>query len=643
MIKASKRILLIAPRYFNYDVAIKEYLEEKGYEVDLMNDRPYNSNILKAIIRINRSIIDTYLYFFYKFRFLDIAKQNSYEVIFVIQGEGLTPRFLKWLRAKLPFTPMVYYLWDSIKNKPQLAKNIPYFDQTITFDYQDAKKIGLDFVPLFFLQKNENKKNTKILYDISFIGSVHDDRSLLLRRLKKNSHHLKLFVFLYAPSRWIFYLRSLVNKDFFNLDMNDLNFEQLAYDEVQKICQQSKVILDIHHRNQTGLTIRTIETIALQKKIATTNSEIKHYDFYNPHNIFILDRKNFKIPTSFFKQPFKPLPQNIISRYSIQGFFDSTLGPYLDKKNHKSKSEPSIAILMTTFNGQKFLEEQLNSIKTQLHRNWRLYVSDDGSTDKTLSILKSYQKLWGKHKLIIRYGPQKTFSQNFLSLVTDKRIKADFYAYCDQDDVWLPSKLSVAIKALQKESPKIPLLYCGRTTYVDERLQIKGLSPLYNKPANFKNALVQSIAGGNTMVFNANTKKLLEGAGKKEIISHDWWTYLLVTCIGGRVIYDEFPQILYRQHEGGLIGANTSIKDNMKRFKGLIEGQFRAWISLHIAALTSSNLKITQSNQVILASFLFYRLGNVFERMKMVKMNSLYRQSWQGNISLYLAALLNRL
>jgi len=347
-----------------------------------------------------------------------------------------------------------------------------------------------------------------------------------------------------------------------------------------------------------------------------------------------------KLAITAKERAIKDFNNNYISQHWSNFYADNIGFSHISFKLHPKNN---VAILMATFNGENFIKEQLDSIAAQTYTHWKLFVSDDGSSDQTLSILKSYQKRWGKQKLIIRHGPQKTFSQNFLSLVTDKRIKADFYTYCDQDDVWLPSKLSVAIKALQKESTKIPLLYCGRTLYVDEHLQIIGLSPLYNKPPIFQNAIVQSIAGGNTMVFNTRTKKLLEDLGKKEIISHDWWTYLLVTSVGGRVIYDKFPQTLYRQHEGGLIGANTSIQGNIKRFKGLIDGRFRSWNTLHVDALTSSNLKITQSNQTILARFLFYRLGNVFERIKMVKKNGLYRQSWQGNISLYLAAFLNRL
>ena len=637
--------MLVAPRYFKYDDVIKSYLEAKGFVVDSINDRPYDSNIFKAIIRVNRSIINLFLFNFYKREVLKKCTRE-YELIFVIQGEGLVPKFLLWLRAKYHAIPMVYYLWDSIKNKPKLQENFSYFDRVITFDYKDAKSFDLDFAPLFFspeLQDAKNAKNAKNLYDLSFVGTIHDDRASIIQTIKNNSSHLKLFVYFYTPSQWVFYIRRFFNKDYFKLDLNELHFEQLSYDEVQKIRHDSNIILDIHHRNQSGLTIRTIETIALGKKIATTNSDIKYYDFYDPRNIFILNRKNLKIPASFFKIPYKPLSKNIIHRYSLQSFYKATIRPYLDKHDHISKKEPLIAILMTTFNGELFLEDQLNSIKNQLYKNWKLYVSDDGSTDKTLSILKTYQKRWGKSKLIIQHGPQKTFSHNFLSLVINKKIKADFYAYSDQDDVWLPSKLSVAIKTLKKEPSKIPLLYCGRTTYVDEHLKLKGLSPLYNKAPVFQNALVQSIAGGNTMVFNNHTKKLLEDMGTQEIISHDWWAYILVTASGGKVIYDEHPHILYRQHEAGLVGANTSIYGNISRLKGLIEGRFKKWNTLHIDALRSSHLQITPSNDSILAKFVFGRKGNIYQRLRMVKSIGLQRQSWQGNISLYLAALLNRI
>jgi glycosyltransferase involved in cell wall biosynthesis len=173
--------------------------------------------------------------------------------------------------------------------------------------------------------------------------------------------------------------------------------------------------------------------------------------------------------------------------------------------------DPSVAILLGTFNGERFLEAQLDSLESQTVRHWKLYVSDDGSTDATLDIIHRYQSKWGAHKIQYRTGPPKGFAQNFLSLACDPSIKADYYAFCDQDDMWLPEKLSVAVKHIaRKSSPRQFYAYGGRTTYSDEKLKLIGLSPLFVFPRTFRNALIQSIAGGNTMVFNQATKTLLE-------------------------------------------------------------------------------------------------------------------------------------
>jgi glycosyltransferase involved in cell wall biosynthesis len=166
------------------------------------------------------------------------------------------------------------------------------------------------------------------------------------------------------------------------------------------------------------------------------------------------------------------------------------------------KKPSSVAILMCTYNGELYLKEQLDSIQNQDDQNWTLYVSDDGSTDQTLPILKSYQALWGIDKLHILKGPRQGFQKNFISLITSKKIHADFYMLCDQDDVWLPQKITAAITYLETQDQTRPQLYCGRTSYVNKKLKFIEYSELFLRPRSFHNAIVQSIAGGNTMAFN---------------------------------------------------------------------------------------------------------------------------------------------
>ncbi len=304
----------------------------------------------------------------------------------------------------------------------------------------------------------------------------------------------------------------------------------------------------------------------------------------------------------------------------------------------------SVAILLCTYNGARFLAAQLDSIESQDHSNWFVIASDDGSSDQTLEILREYQSRWLEGKLAIRGGPQKGFCQNFLSLACDESINADYYAFCDQDDVWLPTKLTVSLRNdLKNLVPNESYLYCGRTTYVDKKLRKVGMSPLFTLPKAFRNALVQSIAGGNTMVFNHKTKEYLEKVGPVNHLSHDWWLYQLVTGVGGVVLYDTESQVLYRQHKDSLVGGNNSIFASLGRIYHIFKGQFREWGDINIAALTSINPFLSHDSKDALELFKRLRNASFGERMRLLKLAGFYRQTRRGTLSLVLAALIKKI
>ena len=152
--------------------------------------------------------------------------------------------------------------------------------------------------------------------------------------------------------------------------------------------------------------------------------------------------------------------------------------------------EAQVAILMCTRNGEAFLGQQLESIADQTHTNWRLFVSDDGSTDQTKEILKRFAETHYQ-STTIRNGPGKGVCVNFLSLATDPSIDADYFAFSDQDDVWHEDKLHRALTWLATISGDVPGLYCGRTELVSTDGRSYGLSPLFTRPPTFRNALVQ--------------------------------------------------------------------------------------------------------------------------------------------------------
>ncbi len=305
---------------------------------------------------------------------------------------------------------------------------------------------------------------------------------------------------------------------------------------------------------------------------------------------------------------------------------------------------PSVAILLCTFNGARFLAEQLNSLETQTHQNWVVIASDDGSNDQTLEILQEYQARWPFGKLTIRSGPQKGFCQNFLSLACDTYIKAEYYAFCDQDDVWLPEKLSAALNnIIFNQNSELPYLYCGRTKYVNQNLKPCGVSPLFVFPPSFRNALVQSIAGGNTMVFNLAAKILIEKVGIVDVPSHDWWLYQLISGVEGDVFYDRTPYLLYRQHEFALVGGNSSLPSKMERVWMLLHGRFRKWNAQNINALKQANHLLVKNHQEILGMFKLLRGARLKDRFRLMGVCGLYRQTRRGTISLYLAALIKKI
>lgn len=302
-----------------------------------------------------------------------------------------------------------------------------------------------------------------------------------------------------------------------------------------------------------------------------------------------------------------------------------------------------IAILLCTYNGSNYLREQLDSFITQNHRNWVVYASDDGSTDGTLDILYEYQCKLG-NQLIILDGPRQGFARNFVSLIQHPLVDGDYFAFSDQDDIWFEDKLSRSLTALQSERQGIAALYCSRTQYVDASGKPLGYSPLFSKPPSFRNALVQSLAGANTMLINRWTRELLATtAADARIVAHDWLTYLLVSSYQGVIVYDPVPTLLYRQHSGNLIGSNSGVSRKFVRLINALRGSFCEWNEMNLQILSEHKTSLCQENQQILEQYACARTSPLVERMRLLGNSGVYRQTLAGNLSLLAAAILNKL
>ena len=308
------------------------------------------------------------------------------------------------------------------------------------------------------------------------------------------------------------------------------------------------------------------------------------------------------------------------------------------------KNINNIAILLCTYNSSKFLEEQLDSINSQSYTDWRMWVSDDGSQDDTADILEKYRHQWSEQRLSVQAGPEQGFALNFFSLINNKHIQEDYYAYSDHDDVWMKDKLERALSWLKTISEDTPALYCSRTCLVDDELNEIGISPLFSRPPSFLNAIVQNIGGGNTMVFNNAARSLLQKLDvSKGIVSHDWLTYQVVSGCGGEVCYDSRPTLYYRQHGENMVGANNHWLARLYRIKMLYKGQFKDWNTSNINVLNSISPHISPANLSVIKNLIHIRKCNMWYRLLGLRKLTIYRQTWFSNLGLYAAIIFKRL
>lgn len=214
----------------------------------------------------------------------------------------------------------------------------------------------------------------------------------------------------------------------------------------------------------------------------------------------------------------------------------------------------SVLVLLSTYNGERYLNEQLSSIFTQKDVDISILVRDDGSTDSTLSILAKYADSH-PNKIFILKGKNIGWKDSFLKLVDiagNSYTKFDYYAFSDQDDIWENDKVLIGVTSIKSQS-KGPLLYCSNLYFFRDGVN---MGEVYNHlpEPTYKNCLIRNIAAGCTMVFNKDLIDIIKNKKPLIQVAHDFWVYqIAVLC--GHVIVDPKAHILYRQHSNNQIGS----------------------------------------------------------------------------------------
>ncbi|WP_246103806.1 glycosyltransferase [Swaminathania salitolerans] len=216
-----------------------------------------------------------------------------------------------------------------------------------------------------------------------------------------------------------------------------------------------------------------------------------------------------------------------------------------------------IAILLSVYNGEAHLNEQLDSFLAQTDQNWCLYWRDDGSCDASRAIMLSFQEHRGQGRCVeIATCPGNLGVASSYAVLLDAAPETAPVAFADQDDVWVPEKLAWARAALSGIAG--PALYHARQYLTDDRLTVRGPSLTLRRDPDFRSALIQNCATGHTVLLNPQAAALIRSRQPPAGILHDWWSYVLVLGAGGRVVSDARCVSFYRQHRRNAVGVERS-------------------------------------------------------------------------------------
>lgn len=317
-----KSVLMFCPKFFGYENRVSKALREEGFEVDLYDERPNNGFFCKAFLRLD--------FKFYKpvvLRYIKrVIKENAgkkYDYVFVVKSEAAGKKEIELLRKAYPTAKFILYLWDSVKNVPDGENKIAYYDKVLTFDPCDAKKYNLPFLPIPY-GKEYVKTNQagSFEYDVAFIGTAHSVRPRVVKEIKEQCEKMgkKCFSYFYSPHIFVYLLNKLTNRDYKYISLKEINFKPLTTEEVCKVYNSSKCVLDIEHPRQSGTTTRPVEMLPMQKKIITTNGYVKNFEFFNDNNFCIIDRNNPTVDPTFFDKPYLPVDEGTLYKYSGQNF-----------------------------------------------------------------------------------------------------------------------------------------------------------------------------------------------------------------------------------------------------------------------------------------------------------------------------------
>ena len=289
-----------------------------------------------------------------------------------------------------------------------------------------------------------------------------------------------------------------------------------------------------------------------------------------------------------------------------------------------------IEILLSCYNGESYVREQLESyVRLNNFCEVAVLIRDDGSCDGTLDILKEYEKRYGFRVIA---GENIGLAASLHELITKRDRDCEYFAFSDQDDVWLPDKLESAIEFIEQSGNVGPIYYAAMSKLVDGSLNEIGSTFKPKKELSFYNAMIQNVCIGHTTVFNEDLAKLLEREYSSDILVTDSWTYLLASAAGG-VIFEPKETALYRQHGNNVIGYETSgVKSLFMRLKRALTTRKAEQIARQLRAFVKCYGDIIPEEYKREAERFLSGGKNFFTRLAYIFTTKAYRQTLFENL-----------
>ncbi len=300
-------------------------------------------------------------------------------------------------------------------------------------------------------------------------------------------------------------------------------------------------------------------------------------------------------------------------------------------KKCMEENKKTVQVLMSTFNGEKYLEQQIDSILNQDFDGCiKLLVRDDGSTDNTVKILRHYEK----NELVdIIYGENLGVNESILYLLKNRDRNCSYFAFSDQDDVWNSDKIRQSVFTISKEANNLekPILFASSTYAVDKNLKPLNIISIAKRKVSFYNAMVENIAPGHTQLFNNSLADIVLRASPKSINIIDWWFYIVATAFGN-VYFFNSPTVLYRQHGKNVIGyKNNFFIRTLYRCKRMF-GSSRNMASIQIDGFYKEYKKLMPEEYLKEIKRYFSCQKNIFLRFGYAVSAKAYRQSRWDNM-----------